>query len=172
MKKRLVVVLALVLAFTSVFFTACGDNKGDTTTAINVGSGGTTGTYYGFCNVVATVINEKTDMKLTVQSSGASKANIQSIQLGEANMAVVQNDVMYYAYTGTDLFAGAQTQDFAALAVLYPELCQIIATKESGITTVADLKGKNVSVGDAGSGVEFNARQILEIYGIDIEKYN
>ena len=56
------------------------------------------------------------------------------------------------------------------MAVLYPELCQIIATKESGIKTVADLKGKRVSVGDAGSGVEFNAKQILEAYGIDMDK--
>ena len=71
MKKRLVVVIAVILAFTSVFFAGCGDNNasdndGVDATSINVGTGGTTGTYYGFCNVVATVINEKTDMELTV----------------------------------------------------------------------------------------------------------
>ena len=175
MKKTLSFILAAVMLL-SVGLTGCGEKAGneggETKKAekIVLATGGNTGTYYAYGMAMGPILAEKTGIKFDVQSTGASKANIQSIQLGEADMAVVQNDVMYYAYTGTDLFAGAQTQDFAALAVLYPELCQIIATKESGIKTVADLKGKNVSVGDAGSGVEFNARQILEVYGIDMEK--
>ena len=177
MKKRLVVVLAVILAFTSVFFTACGDNKGDTvTTDINVGSGGTTGTYYGFCNVVATVINEKTDMKLTVQSSGASKANILDIDDGIVDMAIVQNDVMDYAYNGTSLFeSDGEIKSFSTLGAVYAEVCQVVARADSGIKTIADLKGKKVSVGDSGSGVEFNAQQILGAYDItfeDIDKQN
>lgn len=168
MKKTLSFILAAVMLL-SVGLTAC-NNKSSKNDKIVLATGGNTGTYYAYGMAMGPILAEKTGIKFDVQSTGASKANIQSIQLGEADMAVVQNDVMYYAYTGTDLFAGAQTQDFAALAVLYPELCQIIATKESGIKTVADLKGKNVSVGDAGSGVEFNARQILEVYGIDIDK--
>ncbi len=178
MKKRLVVVLALVLVFTSVFFTACGDNKGDTaaTTNINIGSGGTTGTYYGFCNVVATVINEKTDMKLTVQSSGASKANILDIADGIVDLAIVQNDVMDYAYNGTSLFeSDGAIKSFSTLGAVYAEVCQIVARADSGIKTVADLEGKKVSVGDSGSGVEFNAQQILGAYDItfdEIDKQN
>lgn len=76
---------------------------------------------------------------------------------------------MDYAMKGESLFKedGAITS-FAAVAALYPETCQIVGTK--GLTSVADLKGKNVSVGDAGSGVEFNATQILAAYGIDINK--
>ncbi len=171
MKKRLVVVLALVLAFTSVFFAGCG--KDDT---IYVGSGGTTGTYYGFCNVVATVINEKTDMNLSVQSSGASKANILGIADGEVDMAIVQNDVMDYAYSGTSLFeSDGKIQSFSTLGAVYAEVCQVVARADSGIKTIADLKGKKVSVGDGGSGVEFNAQQILGAYDItfeDIEKSN
>ena len=176
MKKTLSFILAAVMLLT-VGLTGCtekteGENGGEVkkATEIVLATGGNTGTYYAYGMAMGPILAEKTGIKFDVQSTGASKANIQSIQLGEVDMAVVQNDVMYYAYTGTDLFAGAQTQDFAALAVLYPELCQIIATKDSGIKTVADLKGKNVSVGDAGSGVEFNARQILEVYGIDMEK--
>jgi len=87
----------------------------------------------------------------------------------------VQNDVMDYAYKGTDLFAGEQIQAFSTMAALYAEVCQVVANPASGIKTIADLKGKNVSVGDAGSGTEFNARQILEAYGItfnDIGKQN
>lgn len=175
MKKTLSFILAAVMLL-SVGLTSCnkattdGGEEAKTVDKIVLATGGNTGTYYAYGMAMGPILAEKTGIKFDVQSTGASKANIQSIQLGEVDMAVVQNDVMYYAYTGTDLFAGAQTQDFAALAVLYPELCQIIATKDSGIKTVADLKGKNVSVGDAGSGVEFNARQILDIYGIDMDK--
>ncbi len=185
MKKRLVVVLAVILAFTSVFFTACGDNKpaetpdasGDISTVkINVGTGGTTGTYYGFCNVISTVLKEKTGAQLTIQSSGASKANILDIDDGIVDMAIVQNDVMDYAYNGTSLFENdGAIKSFSTLGAVYAEVCQIVARADSGIKTVADLKGKKVSVGDSGSGVEFNAQQILGAYDItfeDIDKQN
>lgn len=172
MKKILSFVLAAIM-LSATALTGCTNGNGDgekTVDKIVLATGGNTGTYYAYGMAMGPILAEKTGVKFDVQSTGASKANIQLIQTGEANMAVVQNDVMYYAYTGTDLFTGAQTQDFAALAVLYPELCQIIATKDSGIKTVADLKGKRVSVGDAGSGVEFNAKQILAAYDIDMDK--
>ncbi len=184
MKKRLVVVLALVLVFTSVFFTACGgDKQGDQTAAgdlstlkINVGTGGSTGTYYGYCNVISTVLKEKTGAQLMIQSSGASKANILDIDDGVVDMAIVQNDVMDYAYNGTSLFEkDGKIQTFSTLGAVYAEVCQVVARADSGIKTIADLKGKKVSVGDSGSGVEFNAQQILGAYDItfeDIDKQN
>jgi TRAP transporter TAXI family solute receptor len=143
---------------------------------IRFATGGTTGTYYAFGTVLGQLFKEKNGLDVTVQSSGASKANIQLIAAGEAEMALVQNDVMDYAYKGTDLFTsdGAIT-GFQAMAGVYAEVCQVVAAAGSGINSIADLKGKNVSVGDAGSGVEFNARQILEAYGMtfdDIGKQN
>ena len=172
-RKKLMKKIALLLALVMVAmcaFTACnaGTKDGETVTKITVATGGSTGTYYAYGMAMGSILQEKTGLTFDVQSTGASKANIQLIQAGEVDMAVVQNDVMYYAYTGTDLFEGAQTQDFAAIGTLYPELCQIVASKASGIESIADLKGKRVSVGDAGSGVEFNAKQILEAYGIDM----
>ena len=166
MKKSIALILALLTTAT-VFLASCG-NKSDE--KIVLATGGNTGTYYGYCMAMGQILQDKTGIKFDVQSTGASKANIQLIQIGEANMAIVQNDVMYYAYTGTDLFEGTEIKDFSAVATLYPEICQIVASKESGITSVADLAGKRVSVGDAGSGVEFNAKQILAAYGIDIDK--
>ena len=184
MKKRLVVVLAVVLVFTTLFLTACGDNKGEqetnggdlSTLTINVGTGGSTGTYYGYCNVISTLLKEKTGAQLMIQSSGASKANILDIDDGVVDMAIVQNDVMDYAYNGTSLFEDVGAiKSFSTLGAAYAEVCQIVAKADSGIKTVADLKGKKVSVGDSGSGVEFNAEQILGAYGItfdDIDKQN
>lgn len=176
--KKIALLLALVMVAMFAFSACSGEGASDAEaiTKITVATGGNTGTYYAYGMAMGPVLQEKTGLTFDVQSTGASKANIQLIQAGEVDMAVVQNDVMYYAYTGTDLFEGAQTQDFAAIGTLYPELCQIVASKSSGIESVADLKGKRVSVGDAGSGVEFNAKQILEAYGIDmnadIEKQN
>ena len=138
-----------------------------------LGTGGTTGTYYAVGGVMATVLNQKLEeSSLTVTSTGASKANIQLIDDEDADLAIVQNDVMYYAYTGTDLFEDEGAYDtFATVAGLYDETVQII-TCDADIATVADLAGKTVSVGDAGSGTEFNAKQVLEAYGLTFDDIN
>jgi TRAP transporter TAXI family solute receptor len=86
-------------------------------------------------------------------------------------MAIVQNDVMDYAFNGTNTFAAeGALSGFSAVATLYAEVVQIVA--KPGITSVADLKGKTVSVGDAGSGTEFNAAQIFEAYGMTFDDIN
>lgn len=180
MKKKLAIVLSLILAFAMILCTACGGNTdGETTTKapdaaqsdmlakVKVGTGGNTGTYYGFTTAACQILN--TDAyTFEVLSTGGSQANIEGIEDGDYQMAIVQNDVMNYAYAGTNGF-NSQIQSFSAIGCVYPEVCQIIATKASGIQSVADLKGKNVAVGDAGSGVYYNATQILAAAGIDID---
>ena len=139
-------------------------------------TGGPMGTYYAVGSALADVLNPLlADSDLTVESSGASRANLEMIEEGDAQFATVQNDVMSYAYTGTSLFEGEDPYvNFSAVAGLYDETIQIITCDEN-IKSVADLAGKKVSVGDAGSGVEFNAKEILEAYGLsfdDIEPVN
>ncbi len=138
-------------------------------------TGGTSGTYYPFGGAIANIWNSNIEgMNVTAQATGASAENLRLISKGEAEFAIVQNDVMDYAYNGTDMFAQA-LPNLATIGTLYPEVVQIAASKSSGIKSVADLRGKRVSIGDAGSGVEFNAKQILEGYGItfdDIQKNN
>ncbi|MDR0910401.1 MAG: TAXI family TRAP transporter solute-binding subunit [Spirochaetaceae bacterium] len=175
MKKILAAFVLAALVAGSVFANGQAASGGAKET-LRFATGGTTGTYYAFGTVLGQLFQEKDGLNVTIQSSGASKANIQLIAAGEAEMALVQNDVMDYAYKGTDLFSadGAIT-GFQAMAGVYAEVCQVVAGANSGINTIADLKGKRVSVGDAGSGVEFNARQILEAYGVtfdDIQKQN
>ncbi|MBQ3447123.1 MAG: TAXI family TRAP transporter solute-binding subunit, partial [Synergistaceae bacterium] len=101
-------------------------------------------------------------------TSGGSKANIEAMDDGDAQLGFVQSDVGAYAYKGTRLFDDKIT-NFSTVANLYMEQVQIV-TLDPAIRTVADLKGKNVSVGAAGSGVYFNAVDVLEAYGLDIEK--
>lgn len=162
MKKRffLIISIAILAALIAV---GCGSSS------IKMATGGTTGTYYAFCGVISQVLADKTDLTFDVQSTGASMANIRLVANGEVDMAIVQNDVMDYAYNGTDLFEGEQIQKFSAMAGLYAEVCQIVANPKAGIKSIADLKGKRVSVGDAGSGVEVNSKQILEAYGITFD---
>jgi TRAP transporter TAXI family solute receptor len=163
MKKMMLITAALFISFA---FIACSGK----TTQVRMATGGSTGTYYAFGSAVAQILTEKTKIPVTIQSTGASKANIQLIDAGEVEIAIVQNDVMDYAWRGVDLFNGEKTNSFNSMAALYAEVCQVVATASSGIKSVADLKGKNVSVGDAGSGVEFNARQILDAYGITFDE--
>ncbi len=145
-----------------------GDAAADTeyVAKVMVGTGGPTGTYYAFTSAVCQAIQTE-NYKFEVLSTGGSQDNIERINDGDIKFAIVQNDVMNYAYAGTNGFNEAITS-FSAVACVYPEVCQLIATKDSGITSVADLAGKAVAVGDVGSGVYFNATQILAAAGLDI----
>lgn len=180
MKKKLAIVLSLILAFAMILCTACGGNTDDGTTKtpdapetqmlskVKVGTGGNTGTYYAFTTAACQILGTDS-YSFEVLSTGGSQANIEGIEDGDYQMAIVQNDVMNYAYEGSNGFNG-QIKSFSAIGCVYPEVCQVIATKASGIKTIADLKGKNVAVGDVGSGVYYNATQILAAAGIDIDK--
>ena len=153
-----------VLALSVVMLTTLASCGGKASKTYKFASGGTSGTYYAAANAMAPIVGEAAGMTIRVDSTGASKANIQLINNGEVDFAIVQNDVMDYAYSGTDLFAGEQITSFATVGAVYAEVCQLVASPD--INTVADLKGKTVSIGDSGSGVEFNALQILDAYGL------
>ncbi len=162
-KKTSIIFLAMMLAVIMVF-SGCGGKV-----SLKMATGGTTGTYYAYSGAVSQVLSSKIDnISFDVQSTGASKANIFLVADKEADIAIVQNDVMYYASKGIDLFAeeGA-VEGFSAMAGCYAEVCQIVS--KSNITSIEDLRGKRVSVGDIGSGCEFNARQILDAYGMSFD---
>ena len=152
-----------------------GCKKDTTEQVIRMATGEITGTYYGFGAAVAPILGEAINIPITVQPSVSSKANILRIDSGEAEIAIAQNDVMDYAWRGEDLFDNKIINSFSCMAALYAEVCQIVINPVSGIKTAEDLKGKIVSVGEAGGVVEHNARQILDAYGItfdDIVKHN
>ncbi len=138
------------------------------TAQLVMATGGTAGTYYPLGGAMSQIINSKVKgVNVSVQSTGASVANIRMIQNGEVDLALVQTDIADYAWNGTEMFKnGGKLQNFTVIASLYPELVQVVVRAESGIDSVADLKGKKVSVGAPGSGTEANARQVLELYGL------
>jgi len=136
-------------------------------------TGGSSGTYYPIGGAMANVINEKAEgVKATAVTSGASVTNARKIGEGEAELALLQNDIAYYAYQGAEMFSENKISNIRGIATLYPEIIQIVTLKENGINTVEDLKGKKVAVGAIGSGTAVEALQILNAAGIDESNTN
>ena len=174
MKKRL---LSLLLVVVFVFaLVACGNTTTDTdggnktsATKMAMGTGGTAGTYYGYGGVLGQYITNKTGIKVNVVSTDGSKANIQGIDAGNYQLGTVQSDVMAYAWEGTRAFeTDGKVETFRVVAGLYAEAVQLI-TMDKDIKSVADLKGKTVSIGAPGSGVYFNAVDVLNAAGLTEE---
>jgi TRAP transporter TAXI family solute receptor len=137
---------------------------------LNFATGGVAGTYYPLGGAMAVVINDRTNLNITVMSSGASADNIRQLGAGDAHIAIAQNDVMSYAFHGTEIWADSPpVTNIATLMSLYPETIQIIVLADSDIYTVEDLRGRRVSIGDIGSGVEANAIQVLGAYGLTVD---
>ena len=158
----------LLIVATLMVFTGAGK------VFLSIATGGTAGTYYPLGGAMAEILNKAVpEVNATAVSTGASVANLNGLASDEFQMAIVQNDVTYYAYTGTELFAKSRAMyDLRGIACLYNETVQIVALASSNIKTLADLKGKRVVVGAIGSGTEVNARQILEMAGISYNDIN
>ena len=158
MKKLLAVVLCLALVFC---FAGCGGSS-----TMTMGTGGTAGTYYGYGGILGSQIKTSSGITVNVVSTDGSKANILGIDSGNYQLGTVQSDVMAYAYEGTRSFESEGALDsFRVIGGLYAEAVQLV-TMDPEIKSVADLAGKKVSIGAAGSGVYFNAIDILGAAGL------
>lgn len=127
-------------------------------------TGGESGTYYAFGSVIAQHASNNAGVKVVGLSGNGSQGNVQELVDGTADFAFCQSDVMAYAYNGTNLFK-SKMEGFSTVAALYMEQVQIVTTNPD-IKTVADLAGKSVSIGAPGSGVYFNAIDVLGTYGL------
>ena len=135
-------------------------------------TGGEAGTYYAFGTVLAEHVSAKTDTSVTAIVGNGSQANIEDLDAGAVQLAFSQSDVMSYAYAGSNLFAeSGSVGTFSVVAALYMEQVQIV-TMNPDIKSVADLAGKNVSIGASGSGVYFNALDVLGAYGLSESDIN
>lgn len=168
-KFHMCFILVIILTVTSII-TACGDSKtggsGSGNQNLSLLTGGTGGTYYPLGGQIGKIISDKTKANITPQTSGASAENMETLRVGEAEIAFSQTDIAAYALEGKEMFDGKPIDNILAISTLYPETVQIVTTAKSGIKSVEDLKGKKVSVGAPGSGAYINAMQILEIHGL------
>ena len=155
MKKTLAILLALVMTI------ACASAMAELTFT----TGGTSGTYYAFGGVLAQYVSDHTDVAITAVAGEGSAANIDMLNMHFAQLGFVQSDVAYYAYNGIrfEQYEGSPITSFTALAALYNETVQLV-TSDPAIKSMEDLRGKNVSIGAAGSGVYFNAMDFLAAY--------
>ncbi|WP_073957047.1 TAXI family TRAP transporter solute-binding subunit [Thalassospira sp. TSL5-1] len=138
---------------------------------INVLTGGTSGVYYPLGAALANIYGEKIEGARTqVQSTKASVENLNLLQAGRGEIGFALGDSVKLAWEG-DKEAGFKKplDKLRGIAAIYPNYIQIVASKESGIKSLADLKGKSVSVGAPKSGTELNARKIFEAAGMSYE---
>jgi TRAP transporter TAXI family solute receptor len=131
-----------------------------------IGTGGTGGTYYPIGGLIANAISTE-KLNVSAVATNGSVANVNGIVGGSMESGFSQADINYWAYTGTGLYEGKpKVETLRAIANLYPESVHVIVRKGLGIKSVADLKGKRVSIDEPGSGTLVNARAILAAYGL------
>ena len=154
MKKLIALLLSLMMVLSVTAALADG---------LTFTTGGTAGTYYAYGNVLAQYVAGNSDVAVTAVAGNGSADNIDKLDMEVAQLGFVQNDVAYYAHNGIRIYEGDPVESFTAIAALYTETVQLI-TCNPEIKSVADLKGKNVSIGSQGSGVYFNAMDFLAAY--------
>ncbi|MFC4409615.1 TAXI family TRAP transporter solute-binding subunit [Chungangia koreensis] len=176
MKRKSFLFMVALLVF-SMVLAACGESGGDTPEAeadgklldgefITVLTGGSSGVYFPLGGTMAKIYQEM-GATANSQSTAASAANATTINQGKAEIGFSMGDTAADAYQGVDSFEeqGAQ-ENLRTIAALYTNYLQIVATKESGIKTIEDLKGKKVAVGAPASGTEISAQRILKAFGM------
>ena len=158
MKKLICLALALVMV---LGLAACGGAS-----KMTMGTGSPTGTYYAYGGIVGQYITNNANITVNAVSTGGSMDNIQGIDSGDYQLGTVQSDVMHYAWNGTRSFEeDGKINTFRTVAGLYAEAVQLV-TVNPDIQSVSDLKDKKVSIGAPGSGVFFNAMDVLAAAGL------
>lgn len=132
-------------------------------------TGGEAGVYFPLGVAMADIIDSSIEsVSATGVSSGASVSNAEQLNNGEAQLALVQNDIAFYGAEGSNMFSEV-LDNYSGVFTIYPETIQLVTLADSGIESVADLAGKRVAIGDLGSGTEANATQIIEAHGLAID---
>lgn len=131
-----------------------------------IGTGGTGGTYYPVGGMIANAVS--TDkINVSAVATNGSVANVNGIVGGSMESGFSQADINSWAYTGTGIYEGkAKIEELRVIANLYPESVHVVVKKGANIKTLADLKGKRVSIDEPGSGTLVNARALLAAYGV------
>ncbi|MHB0953018.1 MAG: TAXI family TRAP transporter solute-binding subunit [Allorhizobium sp.] len=162
---------ATVLAGALALSTALGAVSANAAEFINVLTGGTSGVYYPLGAALSKIYGEKIEGARTqVQATKASVENLNLLQQGKGEIGFALGDSVKLAWEGNaDAGFKAPLDKLRGIAAIYPNYIQIVAAKESGIASLADMKGKSLSVGAAKSGTELNARAIFAAAGMSYE---
>jgi len=173
MKKALILSVAILFGFALFMGVAPSDVQAKTT-FVTIGTGGITGVYYPTGGAIAKIVNKKRKeygIRCTVESTGGSVFNVNAVMSGDLEFGVVQSDRQYQAIKGLAEWKDkGEQKDLRAVFSIHPESITLVATVDSGIKTIDDLKGKRVNIGNPGSGQRQNSIDALTAVGIDYKK--
>ena len=136
---------------------------------ITIGTGGVTGTYYPTGGAICRMMNKErktTGIRCSVESTGGSVYNVNTINANELDFGIAQSDTAYQGYNGEGKFKGKAVKGLRSVLAIYPELLAFVVTKSSGIKSLADVKGKKLNVDIPGSGTRMTTDIVLEAFGI------
>ncbi|MBW2066185.1 MAG: TAXI family TRAP transporter solute-binding subunit [Deltaproteobacteria bacterium] len=138
---------------------------------ISIGTGGTGGIYYPYGGGVAEIWSKYVPgVKAVAEVTGASVENVKLAHKGETVVGEVMGDVAEAGFTGTGKFKGKK-HNILAMAIMYPNLLQVVTLKKSGITNIEQVRGRRISTGSPGSGTNFMAENVFKALGIPLDSY-
>ena len=156
MKRLLATTFAVALGAGALVAIGSGGASAADQRFISIGTGGVTGVYYPTGGAICRLVNKdrkEHGIRCSVESTGGSTYNVNTIRAGELEFGVAQSDVQYHSYNGTGDFASAGPfKELRSVFSVHPEPVTIVARKDAGIANFDDLKGKRVNIGNAGSG--------------------
>lgn len=163
MRKLTVVMLTAV-------FVCIGVADAFATQYVTIGTGGVTGVYYPTGGAICRLVNKtrkEHGIRCSVESTGGSIYNLNTIRAGELDMGVAQSDWQFHAYHGTSKFkAQGPNKDLRAVFSIHPEPFTVVARADSGIKNFMDIKGKRVNIGNPGSGQRGTIEVLMDAVGI------
>jgi hypothetical protein len=142
---------------------------------VTIGTGGITGVYYAVGGAICRLVNaeRKTHgIRCSVESTGGSVFNVNTIREGELDFGMSQSDVQYNAYNGAAQFDGNAFADLRAVFSVHPEPFTVAARPEAGIGSFADFKGKRFNVGNPGSGTRASMEELLAAMGWTLSDFS
>ena len=160
------VLAGLLTAVLMLALAGCGEEK---TEKMTMGTGGSAGIYYSFGSVLGQQIRDHAGIEMTAVETEGSKANLLGMASGEYQMAIVQSDVLGYAWQGRRDFDGARVDSLRTVASLYTEPVQLIAVNPE-IHYADELRGMRISVGAPNSGIFFNAMDVLDAVSLALDE--
>ena len=167
MKKTILIFVAVL--FGSVLFMGSVPAQAADQTFVTIGTGGVTGVYYPTGGAICRLVNKNRKLhgiRCSVESTGGSVYNLNTIAAGELDMGVVQSDWQYHAYHGTSKFEKkGPNKDLRAVFSVHPEPFTVVARKDSGIKSFQGLKGKRVNIGNPGGGHRGTMEVVMKALG-------
>ncbi|MCF8127781.1 MAG: TAXI family TRAP transporter solute-binding subunit [Deltaproteobacteria bacterium] len=163
--------LSMLVALFGIFLLVFAAPAASKTVFLGIGTGGTGGIYYPYGGGVAEIWTQHVPgVKAVAEVTGASVENVKLASKGETVVGEVMGDVAVAGYNGTSKFKGKK-QKILSMAIMYPNLLQMVTLKGNGITNVEQVKGKTISTGSPGSGTNFMAEEVFKALGIAKDSY-